>query len=143
MPHNQVMSEKTHTHVVGLKTHVVGLKTHVSGLKVEDIREHFALVDGTVIWKKTTHPSRGEQVGTPAGYQAFSRVGGRKYWGNIFVNLNGVRLTAQEIAWAIHYGEFAKEHLRIIHLDGDKTNQDPSNLHIQPKPGVPDPDLES
>lgn len=146
MSQNQTMpGSHTHTHTRkdGLKTHEDGLKIHKDGLDIQTIREHFVNIEGTILWVEAPQPKAAHLVGTPAGYQAVTKVHGREYKGNVFINFRGTRITAQEVAWVLHYGEFAADHLRIIHLDGDKTNQDPANLHIQPKPGFPDPKIES
>lgn len=121
-------------------------QTHENGLTVALIQEYFfslGLKKAQIYWKKEPRVKGACLIDAPAGYQSRTKVQGRTYEGNVFINFQGRRITAQEVAWVLYHKEFPADHLRIIHLDGDRTNQHPENLHLQPKPGQSDLKIES
>ena len=126
------------TEPAGLKTEPAGLKSHPAGLSVDLLEEFFTLDKGKIYWKQQPYRGNPAMVGDEAGYQSVTKVGARRYKGNIFICLHNVRLTAQEVAWVLHHGVFPPSDMRIIHLDGDRANNSPENLHLQPKAGTED-----
>ena len=136
--------DHAHTHEDGLnaqgRSQIDGLKpNHLEHFK-DMVRKHFAVHNGVVIWIEAPHPKAEHLVGWSAGYQAVTKLQGRTYNGNIFINFLGQRYLAQDIAWVLYNGEHVPEGMRLIHLDGDKANNEESNLHLQKKPGFKNED---
>ena len=133
---------RAHTHENGLKQTVPIKRSQLDGPEPTYpdyfkgmVKTHFAVRSGTVIWIEAPHPRAKHLVGLPAGYQAVSKLQGRSYQGNTFINFLGQRYLAQDIAWVVHYDELVPHDKRLIHLDGDRANNKKTNLHLQMKPG--------
>ena len=57
-------------------------------------------------------------------------AGARDAYGYLQISLLKKRLKAHRIVWALHHGEWPPDRLDIDHIDGDRTNNRPSNLRL-------------
>ena len=86
-------------------------------IQVETLKEYLSYNPhtGVIKWKK--RPSNRVQINSKAGYVAD---------GYVVLRLKGRMLKAHRVAWALHYGEYPKNH--IDHIDGDRKNNKIVNL---------------
>lgn len=90
-------------------------------LTTEFLREYFSYdpETGALLWKKS-RPPRG-RVGAPVGYPDTK--------GYRVASIGGKPITAQRLAWWLHYGEAPE--CEVMFLDGDRSNLRLANLILR------------